>query len=83
MEEFGHREEYGSLFATTFQRITSADSVAALNSSYVCDQEPDLVEAYTSFASTFVRCCPKVLSSKCLNKAGSIISFSCEILIKE
>ncbi|CAN6470445.1 unnamed protein product [Victoria cruziana] len=65
MEEFGHREEYGSLFATTFQRITSADSVAALNSSYVCDQEPDLVEAYTSFASTFVRCCPKEVMAMC------------------
>ncbi|KAF3776916.1 Transportin-3 [Nymphaea thermarum] len=65
IEEFGHREEYGSLFATTFQRITSADSVAALNSSYICDQEPDLVEAYTSFASTFVRCCPKEVMAMC------------------
>jgi transportin-3 len=61
IEEFGHEEEYGSLFISTFQMFTAADSVSALNSSYVCDQEPDLVEAYTSFTSTFVRCCPKVL----------------------
>lgn len=59
IEEFGHEEEYGSLFISTFQMFTAADSVSALNSSYVCDQEPDLVEAYTSFTSTFVRCCPK------------------------
>ncbi|KAJ4729616.1 Transportin like [Melia azedarach] len=55
IEEFGHREEYGPLFVTTFERFTKAASVMALNSSYICDQEPDLVEAYTNFASTFVR----------------------------
>jgi transportin-3 len=32
----------------------------ALNSSYICDQEPDLVEAYTNFASMFVRGSSKV-----------------------
>ncbi|KAH9329052.1 hypothetical protein KI387_001160, partial [Taxus chinensis] len=59
IEEFGHEEEYGSLCINTFQRFTAAESISALNSSYVCDQEPDLVEAYTSFTSTFVRFCPK------------------------
>ncbi|XP_017975076.1 PREDICTED: transportin-3 isoform X3 [Theobroma cacao] len=55
IEEFGHKEEYGPLFMSTFERFTQASSVMALNSSYVCDQEPDLVEAYTNFASTYVR----------------------------
>ncbi|GMJ01364.1 hypothetical protein like AT1G12930 [Hibiscus trionum] len=55
IEEFGHKEGYGPLFISTFERFTQASSVMALNSSYVCDQEPDLVEAYTNFASTFVR----------------------------
>ncbi|TXG54995.1 hypothetical protein EZV62_020251 [Acer yangbiense] len=55
IEEFGHKEEYGALLVTTFERFTQAASVVALNSSYICDQEPDLVEAYTNFASTFVR----------------------------
>lgn len=59
IEEFGHREDYGPLFVTTFERFTYAVSVVALNSSYICDQEPDLVEAYTNFASTFVRGSPK------------------------
>ncbi|KAJ0988688.1 hypothetical protein J5N97_007044 [Dioscorea zingiberensis] len=59
IEEFGHIEDYGSLCISTFERFTSAASVTALNSSYICDQEPDLVEAYTNFTSTFVRCCPK------------------------
>lgn len=62
MEEFGCKEEYGGVFVTTFERFTHAESVMALNSSYICDQEPDLVEAYSNFASTFVRCCRKVLS---------------------
>lgn len=68
VEEFGHREEYGSLCISTFERFTSAASVSALNSSYICDQEPDLVEAYTCFTSTFVRCCPKVLPPANNNK---------------
>ncbi|KAH9742989.1 Xpo1 domain-containing protein [Citrus sinensis] len=55
IEEFGHKDEYGPLFVTTFERFSQATSVRALNSSYICDQEPDLVEAYTNFASTFVR----------------------------
>ncbi|XP_039124758.1 transportin MOS14 isoform X2 [Dioscorea cayenensis subsp. rotundata] len=59
IEEFGHIEDYGSLCISTFERFTKAESVTALNSSYICDQEPDLVEAYTNFTSTFVRCCPK------------------------
>lgn len=60
IEEFGHKEEYGPLFMSTFERFTQASSVMALNSSYVCDQEPDLVEAYTNFASTYVRGSRKV-----------------------
>ncbi|XP_030461321.1 transportin MOS14 [Syzygium oleosum] len=55
IEEFGQKEEYGPLFVTTFERFTQAASVMSLNSSYVCDQEPDLVEAYMNFASTFIR----------------------------
>ncbi|XP_039172284.1 transportin MOS14 isoform X2 [Eucalyptus grandis] len=55
IEEFGQKEEYGPLFVTTFERFTQAASVMSLNSSYICDQEPDLVEAYMNFASTFIR----------------------------
>jgi transportin-3 len=44
----------------TFETLSSASSISALNSSYMCDQEPDLVEAYTYFTSMFIRCCPKV-----------------------
>lgn len=61
VEEFGCKEEYGPLFMSTFERFTSSTSVMALTSSYICDQEPDLVEAYTNFASAYVRSCPKVL----------------------
>lgn len=61
IEEFGNKEEYGPLFVTTLERFTHAASVMALNSSYICDQEPDLVEAYTNFASTYVRGTRKVL----------------------
>lgn len=60
IEEFSNREEYGPLFIKTFERFTQAASVMGLNSSYICDQEPDLVEAYTTFASTFVRSSRKV-----------------------
>ncbi|XP_020585146.1 transportin MOS14 isoform X2 [Phalaenopsis equestris] len=59
IEEFGYREEYGTLCINTFERFTSAASVTALNSSYICDQEPDLAEAYTNFVSSFIRFCPK------------------------
>ncbi|KAL9331251.1 hypothetical protein ACSQ67_000861 [Phaseolus vulgaris] len=65
IEEFGHLEEYGPLFVTLFERFTRAASVMALTSSYICDQEPDLVEAYTNFASTFVRSCNKDALSAC------------------
>ena len=60
IEEFGGREEYGPIFISTFERFTYAASIMALSSSYICDQEPDLVEAYTNFMSTFVRGMPKV-----------------------
>ncbi|XP_052728280.1 transportin MOS14 isoform X4 [Vigna angularis] len=65
IEEFGHLEEYGPLFVTLFERFTHAASVMALTSSYICDQEPDLVEAYTNFASTFIRSCNKDALSAC------------------
>ncbi|KAL3813945.1 hypothetical protein ACJIZ3_015213 [Penstemon smallii] len=59
VEEFGSKEEYGLLFISTFERFTGSTSVMALTSSYICDQEPDLVEAYMNFASLYVRRCPK------------------------
>ncbi|XAR58342.1 hypothetical protein NMG60_11026804 [Bertholletia excelsa] len=59
IEEFGGKEEYGPLYISTFERFSSAASIMALNSSYICDQEPDLVEAYANFATTFICCCPK------------------------
>ncbi|KAI4375430.1 hypothetical protein MLD38_013296 [Melastoma candidum] len=55
IDEYGQKEEYVPLFITTFERFTRAESVMSLNSSYVCDQEPDLVEAYMNFATTFIR----------------------------
>ncbi|WJX77760.1 hypothetical protein P8452_61037 [Trifolium repens] len=72
IEEFGHREEYGPLFVTMFERFTHSTSVMALNSSYICDQEPDLVEAYTNFASIFIRSCNKDTLSAC----GSLLEVS-------
>ncbi|KAF7802021.1 transportin MOS14 isoform X2 [Senna tora] len=44
----------------------------ALTSSYICDQEPDLVEAYTNFASTFIRSCSKEVLAAC----GSLLEVS-------
>ncbi|CAL5325533.1 unnamed protein product [Camellia sinensis] len=72
IEEFSGKEEYGPLFISTFERFTYATSIMALNSSYICDQEPDLVEAYTNFASTFVRGCPK----EALAASGSLLEVS-------
>uniref|UniRef100_A0A2P2LXC2 Exportin-1/Importin-beta-like domain-containing protein n=1 Tax=Rhizophora mucronata TaxID=61149 RepID=A0A2P2LXC2_RHIMU len=72
IEEFSQQEEYGSLFVTTFERFTKAASIMALNSSYICDQEPDLVEAYTNFASTFVRGSHKEV----LAASGSLLEVS-------
>ncbi|KAG8656082.1 transportin MOS14 isoform X2 [Manihot esculenta] len=72
IEEFSNREEYGPLFIKTFERFTQAASVMGLNSSYICDQEPDLVEAYTTFASTFVRSSRKEV----LAASGSLLEVS-------
>ncbi|XP_038696158.1 transportin MOS14 isoform X2 [Tripterygium wilfordii] len=72
IEEFSHKDEYGPLFVTTFERFTQAASIVGLNSSYICDQEPDLVEAYTNFASTFVRSSPKEV----LTASGSLLEAS-------
>lgn len=60
-EEFGNKEDYGHIFISTFERFTCSTSVMALSSSYICDQEPDLVEAYMNLGSSYVRSCPKVL----------------------
>lgn len=72
IEEFGHKEELGSLFLRTFSAFTEADVISAMNSSYACDQEPDVVEAYMSFTSTFLCCCPKNV----IVAAGSLLETS-------
>ncbi|KAL6842920.1 hypothetical protein ACP4OV_027233 [Aristida adscensionis] len=72
IEEFGHKENYGALFVRTFETLSSASSISALNSSYTCDQEPDLVEAYTYFTSMFIRCCPK----EAIVASGSLLELS-------
>ncbi|KAI4350398.1 hypothetical protein L6164_004856 [Bauhinia variegata] len=72
IEEFGHQEEYGPLFVTTFERFTHSSSVLALTSSYICDQEPDLVEAYANLASTYIRSCNKEVLAAC----GTLIEVS-------
>ncbi|XP_038891351.1 transportin-3 [Benincasa hispida] len=72
VEEYGHQEKFGHLFITTFERFTYAASVSAINSSYICDQEPDLVEAYTNFASIFLRCSHKEI----LAASGSLLEVS-------
>ncbi|MCO5587430.1 hypothetical protein L7F22_041379 [Adiantum nelumboides] len=59
LEEFGHKEELGPLFIRTLGAFTEAEVISAMNSSYACDQEPDVVEAYMGFTSAFLRCCPK------------------------
>ncbi|KAL9267323.1 hypothetical protein AKJ16_DCAP26464, partial [Drosera capensis] len=72
IEVFGGREDYGALFISIFDRFTHAASIVALNSSYICDQEPDLVEAYVTFTSIFVRECPKMV----LAASGSLLEAS-------
>ncbi|CAL9214770.1 unnamed protein product [Arabidopsis halleri] len=71
-EEFCHKKEYGSLFITTFERFTQASSLMGINSSYICDQEPDLVEAYVNFASALIRGCHKEL----LGTSGTLLEIS-------
>ncbi|CAH8382526.1 unnamed protein product [Eruca vesicaria subsp. sativa] len=71
-EEFCHKEEYGSLFITTFERFTQASSLMGINSSYICDQEPDLVEAYVNFASALIRGCHKEVLGTC----GTLLEIS-------
>lgn len=72
IEEFGSREEYGHLFVSIFERFSKSTSIMALTSSYICDQEPDLVEAFANFASIFIRCSPKEV----LVVSGSILELS-------
>ncbi|GAB2278317.1 hypothetical protein Dimus_013002, partial [Dionaea muscipula] len=72
IEEFGHRDEYGPLFINILDRFTHAASIVALNSPYICDQEPDLVEAYVGFTSIFVRESPKTV----LAASGSLLEAS-------
>ena len=62
IEEFGHEKEHGALFVETLLVLTSSESMAAMTTSYSCDQEPDLAEAYFGLLSTFVRSCPHVCS---------------------
>ncbi|KAF9669428.1 hypothetical protein SADUNF_Sadunf14G0106600 [Salix dunnii] len=78
IEEFSHKEEFGRLFVITFERFTQATSVMGLNSSYICDQEPDLVEAYTNFASTVVRGTHKLydIFQEVLAASGSLLDAS-------
>ncbi|KAJ6873632.1 hypothetical protein NC651_032478 [Populus alba x Populus x berolinensis] len=78
IEEFSHKEEFGPLFVITFERFTQATSVMGLNSSYICDQEPDLVEAYTNFASTVVRGTHKLydIFQEVLAASGSLLDVS-------
>ncbi|VAH91101.1 unnamed protein product [Triticum turgidum subsp. durum] len=59
IEEFGHKEEYSVVCVRTIETFSSAASLSNLNSSYTCDQEPDLIEAYANFTSAFIRCCQK------------------------
>ncbi|KAG5624618.1 hypothetical protein H5410_009836 [Solanum commersonii] len=72
IEEFGSREEYGHLFVSIFERFSKSTSIMALTSSYICDQEPDLVEAFANFASIFIRCSLKEV----LVVSGSILELS-------
>ncbi|XP_010528108.1 PREDICTED: transportin MOS14 [Tarenaya hassleriana] len=71
-EEFCHKEEYGPLFITAFERFTRASSVMGINSSYICDQEPDLVEAYVNFAAALTHSCHKEL----LATSGTLLEIS-------
>eukprot|EP00249_Psilotum_nudum_P018325 c26750_g1_i1 orf=560-3634(-) len=59
LEEFGQEDEFGPLFINTLNAFTAAEVISMMNSSYACDQEPDLIEAYMNFTSTFVRLCPR------------------------
>ncbi|KAL3697054.1 hypothetical protein R1sor_011130 [Riccia sorocarpa] len=59
VEEFGHESEHGALFIETLKVFTFSDAMAQMSSSYACDQEPELAEAYMNFTSSFVRCCPR------------------------
>ncbi|XP_075090660.1 transportin MOS14 isoform X5 [Nicotiana tabacum] len=72
IEEFGSREEYRHLFVSIFERFSKSTSIMALTSSYICDQEPDMVEAFANFTSIFVRCSPKEV----LVVSGSILELS-------
>ncbi|XP_024319110.1 transportin MOS14 isoform X2 [Brachypodium distachyon] len=72
IEEFGHKEEYSVVCVRTFETFSSAASLSNLNSSYTCDQEPDLVEAYVNFTSAFIRCCPKEV----IFASGSLLELS-------
>lgn len=62
VEEFGHEKEHGALFVKTLLVLTTSEAMAAMTTSYSCDQEPELAEAYFGLLSTFVRSCPHVRS---------------------
>ncbi|CAN7040500.1 unnamed protein product [Brassica oleracea var. botrytis] len=44
-----------------------------INLSYICDQEPDLVEAYVNFASALIRGCHK---AELLGTCGTLLEIS-------
>uniref|UniRef100_A0A7I4A443 Exportin-1/Importin-beta-like domain-containing protein n=1 Tax=Physcomitrium patens TaxID=3218 RepID=A0A7I4A443_PHYPA len=58
VEEFGQEKEHGALIVETLLVLTSSEAMAAMTTSYSCDQEPELAEAYFGLLSTFVRSCP-------------------------
>ncbi|KAG5391914.1 hypothetical protein IGI04_021877 [Brassica rapa subsp. trilocularis] len=73
--------ESGSLAAAACRALSVAvqsrytgpcSSLMGINSSYICDQEPDLVEAYVNFASALIRGCHKELLGTC----GTLLEIS-------
>jgi hypothetical protein len=79
IEEFGHEKEHGALFVETLLVLTSSEAMAAMTTSYSCDQEPELAEAYFGLLSTFVRSCPHVRSFL-INLPGPSISLFLHII---
>ncbi|XP_024393613.1 uncharacterized protein [Physcomitrium patens] len=58
VEEFGQEKEHGALIVETLMVLTSSEAMAAMTTSYSCDQEPELAEVYFGLMSTFVHSCP-------------------------
>lgn len=62
VEEFGQEKEHGALIVETLMVLTSSEAMAAMTTSYSCDQEPELAEVYFGLMSTFVHSCPHVMN---------------------